>query len=252
MKEKEKLIDLLDDIEVIDKIRKIVSVDSAASVQEKTCSGMYSEADLREQLVRARNEYEVEADRKMQEVCSRYEDKLVQKQNEVAGVQAECLKKENEIQELTEKIRCVKDAYHEIEDLYDLYSQLSETQLSWFDRVLHADNSRTDSPVELLVRATQKDNLMAMWQIITTHVSDIIKDRQERMFYRLFEICFNLYAKTTRGNASLIVPSVGEEYDPLKHSKTADSRSSGKITEVLFPGFRIENEKNKPIITVAK
>ena len=228
--EKEKLLALLDDPEVIGKLRKNVL-------------GNRDEAEIKNRIVRVKEECEAEARRKLEEVQRHYEALISQMERE---------NKEN--QEIAKKNELIKNQLEEnysvAETIYSIYSKLNEAQLRWFDRVLHEDNSQTDSPIELIVWATQVDNIISMWEIITSHMSEIIANGQREMFYVLFAECFRLYAPTTRGKAALVVPSVGTEYDPLKHSMTPESHSPGNIVKVVFPGYSIGNDNYKPIVMV--
>ena len=243
MREKEKLLDLLDDADVIKKIKKIVQNTDDAVYQNKSNGGFYNESDLRMKIEQTRKECEAEASRKLEEIQQKYVALLSQMQSELN--RAKDIAKEYEyLKNQTE------EKYREAEMIYAIYSSLDDTQMKWFDRVLHGDDSRTDSPIALIVWATQKENLISMWEIITSHMAEIMDNNQSETFYTLFEACFHLYATTTRGKTFLITPRVGMEYDPLIHIKTADSRSSGRITKVIFPGYCIGNENNKPIVKV--
>lgn len=242
MKEKDKLLDLLDDLDVINKIKKIV-LDNNPIDQSKDKQCVYSEQELQIRIEKLKKECEVEASKKIEVIQEKCEILLAQMQDE--------LNREKESAKDNERIRMqIEEKYNEAEKIYSIYTSLDSTQLRWFDRVLHADASRADSPIDLIVWATQKDNLVSMWEIITSHMTEIIENNQNEMFCDLFEASFKLYASTTRGKAFLVIPGIGTEYDPLKHSKTSKSRSLGKITKVVLPGYCIGNESNKPIVEV--
>lgn len=244
MKDKDKLLELLDDPDVISKIRSVFQADSAElKCQPAIEQGKYSEEDLKNRLEQCSREVRTEYQEKLNNITEQYKKRITEFETELNTVSYKA--------EQSEKMRLLIEKKYELEEkLYSIYCSFTTEQMSWFDRVLHSDSSRSNSPVELIVWATQKENLVAFWEIATSHLSEIDSNNQTEIFYMFFEKCFSLYAATTRGKATLILPRRGEEYDPLKHSKSSDSRSSGNISRVIFPGYIIGNENNKPIVKV--
>lgn len=247
MREKEKLLDLLEDKEIRDKIKEIVLDEEKSDVKQelraRTLKHMYSEAEVHSRILTVREECAREIAQKQQRLSDEYNSKII-----VLNKQLE--EKEKQMSDVKEEAEGIREKYSEMEYLYGIYCQFDSQQLRWFDKVLHAENQKADSPLALVVWATQKENLTSMWEIISLHINELERSGTTKLFAEFFEICFCLYAATTRGKAVLNKPNVGVSYEPLKHSKTVDSRAAGVIEAVVLPGYTIGGETSKAIVKV--
>lgn len=247
MREKEKLLDLLEEKEIRDKIIEIVQAeekcDDRQVLPDRTFKHVYSETELQNKIVSAREEYARGVAQKQQDLVNEYNSKILRLSKELEEAK-------KQISDAGAEIESMKEKYSVSEYLYEIYCQFDSQQMRWFDKVLHGENQKAESPLALVVWATQKENLMSMWEIISLHINELERTETAKRFSTFFEICFNLYAATTRGKAVLNKTSVGISYEPLKHSKTVDSRAAGLIEEVVLPGYTIGNETRKSIVKV--
>lgn len=247
MREKEKLLDLLEDSEIREKIREIVLDEDKIEVSQEVFAGtpkrMYSEDEMQSKILRAREECTRELTQKQQRLFEEYSGKM-------SGLNKQLDEMKMKVSEAKEEAEDIKKKYSALEYLYWIYSQFDSNQLRWFDKVLHEENKKAESPLLLVVWATQKENLTSMWEIISLNINELECNGTAKLFAEFFEICFRLYASTTRGKAILDKPNPGESYEPLKHSKTVDSRAAGVIKTVVLPGYAIGSETNKAIVKV--
>ena len=159
-----------------------------------------------------------------------------------------CEKQEFILKENDIKIKQLGNRFKEIEDVYNIYTNLSENSINSLNAIFKGDTIE-----EFIFCGVQLDTIEALWEFSKR---EILEGRMEEVkaLYSIFTYFLNAYNKVHETPIYAIHKvSIGEKFDEDKHIRSLGGKVSGNITEVIFKGYtNIRNGKivKKSIVRV--
>ncbi|MCW2279142.1 hypothetical protein [Heliophilum fasciatum] len=137
-----------------------------------------------------------------------------------------------QVKQKEEELAAFQSQYQQVERAYALFRSLSGKVAREITGIFKAS-----TPAVFIACGTQADNIDTLWeytkqQIITGQTADVGKLIELLTFFlKLYNSLFDqppFAWQTVRS---------GDEFDAAKHIRTADSKVSGRITQVYLPGY---------------
>ena len=272
---KEKLLEALEDQEVIVKLQDILKKETSNGIEESATSMEYSKMDIialktaleeeqvkREEITKklgfVQNErdalnHKLQAEQQKQENLFQQNQQLLMEIEKLKTEQIQMKeinryveqKSQAENSELREKLKQSQKKYEgqiTISDYYiKTYEGLEQSfrQYQQLEDTIKEDIRRVicaKDSISFLACGSQWSNIEALWEHISFHIYDYKKEQLEQLI-AIEDYFFEVY-EGIRDNYIRLSVNEGEEFDEEYHTRTSDSQVSGKITEVILRGYK--------------
>jgi len=164
---------------------------------------------------------------------------LEDKQASLQATQRQLAQMQQENQQLSEKLRGYEAQFEQELAAYDLYNGLSEKTKASLKGIF-----KSDDLAGFLACGVQEKNISSFWEYAKNEVIEG-KNPDHEALVKIFHFFLTRYLMAYPLFQQQAV-SIGEKFDTARHIKDSHSASSGKISQVLLPGW--ENTKTNKVM----
>lgn len=145
----------------------------------------------------------------------------------------------------------IKEKYQKLDEIYQLYLNLSSAVHSRLQRVLNPGQVPCESAEVFFAYGVQEGNITALWDVIHLYAQEYQDSGELESLLSIFDYFFQIFKAVSFKQVECYRPQIGEEFDERRHTRTRDSRVSGRIEKVIIPGVSIgQNITKKPLVYV--
>ena len=155
------------------------------------------------------------------------------------AIQSELEKKRGQIASLEEKVQCYENRYGELEEIYAIFTALTEDTLNRLDNVFEKKDF-----LSFFKAGVQWENIEGLWNCARRKVIEENEIDTEHLIM-IFLFFFSVYNNSSNvADYYIIQPVVGEKYNRERHS-ILGTETDGYVKQVRLPGY--SDKKGKVI-----
>lgn len=254
-REIEKLLEMLENAAVQNKIRRIAKGDAAVPDSDNKDKGQHRIWQLENELRRQQAETE-----EMKQVSMKYEMEIRRLQNERERMNAQLSEANRAAQNSRMQLEKLESEQRKANDALEYYRTCFELPLGIYEqyralsgevRMALGHILSSESVTEFLVRGVQWDNLRGLEDYILANVNHrAVPEEEIDALRHIYDELFRMYCMA-HTNCGRLNTKVGDRFDEDCHTRGAGSRGvSGNIEKVLFDGYRKGNTVRKSVVWV--
>ena len=214
--------------EVEDKNREIITLEN--TIKEK--EGINNRLETEKRNLESKNANLHENTEKLNREITRLDNEIQDKKLEIREI-------EKEKERLNRRLGKL-DGVEVLQKLYERYLEVSPTYRNRLENLI-----RTNDVSSFIACCYNIGTMEDLWDSLNVEIrSGNLADAYIlRDIFEYFVIQQN--KKYDESLYKLLIPNVGDEFDPTKHM-AIDGKSSGKIEEIVFPGYGTMESKSNP------
>lgn len=247
-KDIDKLLELLDEELVQQKIIEIVTCQIKNAVVNQVQNNDESNSLLLQQLKTEKKSQDEKIERLEYELSEKQKELEKKKylQARLEEVESERDQYKNMMNELVSDLEYYKNSFAKPKKIYDKYCGLSQNTMLALSNVLS-----NESVIDFIVKGVQWANLQGLEDYITANLNaNTISECDMEILKEIYDELFELYSGAD-GNCHRLNTKVGEEFDLDYHVKGFGSKGvSGTIEKVLFDGYKKGNNVRRSIVLI--
>ena len=214
--------------EVEDRNREIITLEN--TIKEK--EGINNRLETEKRNLESKNANLHENTEKLNREITRLDNEIQDKKLEIREI-------EKEKERLNRRLGKL-DGVEVLQKLYERYLEVSPTYRNRLENLI-----RTNDVSSFIACCYNIGTMEDLWDSLNVEIrSGNLADAYIlRDIFEYFVIQQN--KKYDESLYKLLIPNVGDEFDPTKHM-AIDGKSSGKIEEIVFPGYGTMESKSNP------
>lgn len=214
--------------EVEDRNREIITLEN--TIKEK--EGINNRLESEKRNLEAKNANLHENTEKLNREITRLDNEIQDKKLEIREIETEKERLNRRLGKL--------DGVEVLQKLYERYLEVSPTYRNRLENLI-----RTNEVSSFIACCYNIGTMEDLWDSLNVEIrSGNLADAYIlRDIFEYFVIQQN--KKYDESLYKLLIPNVGDEFDPTKHM-AIDGKSSGKIEEIVFPGYGTMESKSNP------
>lgn len=231
----DELLELLKQSEVISEIKKIVTNDVVDNLNEKA----YKIAEDEIQLLKKQNALLI---LEKNDLLTNFQTTDVVNKQNIEKLESQIIILENNKKEMVLKCEHYKTLVDKYEEKYYMFNKL----ISLPEETIKMLNGifKKQEYENFLVCGCQRENIDALWETIMFRVmSSNYESLQTLVEILLYFI--NMYNDISdRPTLKIQDVKIGDDFDSSMHIRNPESKTSGKISEVILPGYLVVSTEN--------
>lgn len=214
--------------EVEDRNREIITLEN--TIKEK--EGINNRLETEKRNLESKNANLHENTEKLNREITRLDNEIQDKKLEIREIETEKERLNRRLGKL--------DGVEILQKLYERYLEVSPTYRNRLENLI-----RTNEVSSFIACCYNIGTMEDLWDSLNVEIrSGNLADAYIlRDIFEYFVIQQN--KKYDESLYKLLIPNVGDEFDPTKHM-AIDGKSSGKIEEIVFPGYGTMESKSNP------
>lgn len=214
--------------EVEDRNREIITLEN--TIKEK--EGINNRLETEKRNLESKNANLHENTEKLNREITRLDNEIQDKKLEIREIETEKERLNRRLGKL--------DGVEVLQKLYERYLEVSPTYRNRLENLI-----RTNDVSSFIACCYNIGTMEDLWDSLNVEIrSGNLADAYIlRDIFEYFVIQQN--KKYDESLYKLLIPNVGDEFDPTKHM-AIDGKSSGKIEEIVFPGYGTMESKSNP------
>lgn len=214
--------------EVEDRNREIITLEN--TIKEK--EGINNRLETEKRNLESKNANLHENTEKLNREITRLDNEIQDKKLEIREI-------EKEKERLNRRLGKL-DGVEVLQKLYERYLEVSPTYRNRLENLI-----RTNDVSSFIACCYNIGTMEDLWDSLNVEIrgGNLADAYILRDIFEYFVIQQN--KKYDESLYKLLIPNVGDEFDPTKHM-AIDGKSSGKIEEIVFPGYGTMESKSNP------
>lgn len=214
--------------EVEDRNREIITLEN--TIKEK--EGINNRLESEKRNLEAKNANLHENTEKLNREITRLDNEIQDKKLEIREIETEKERLNRRLGKL--------DGVEVLQKLYERYLEVSPTYRNRLENLI-----RTNDVSSFIACCYNIGTMEDLWDSLNVEIrgGNLADAYILRDIFEYFVIQQN--KKYDESLYKLLIPNVGDEFDPTKHM-AIDGKSSGKIEEIVFPGYGTMESKSNP------
>lgn len=214
--------------EVEDKNREIITLEN--TIKEK--EGINNRLETEKRNLESKNANLHENTEKLNREITRLDNEIQDKKLEIREIETEKERLNRRLGKL--------DGVEVLQKLYERYLEVSPTYRNRLENLI-----RTNDVSSFIACCYNIGTMEDLWDSLNVEIrgGNLADAYILRDIFEYFVIQQN--KKYDESLYKLLIPNVGDEFDPTKHM-AIDGKSSGKIEEIVFPGYGTMESKSNP------
>ena len=214
--------------EVEDRNREIITLEN--TIKEK--EGINNRLETEKRNLESKNANLHENTEKLNREITRLDNEIQDKKLEIREIETEKERLNRRLGKL--------DGVEVLQKLYERYLEVSPTYRNRLENLI-----RTNDVSSFIACCYNIGTMEDLWDSLNVEIrgGNLADAYILRDIFEYFIIQQN--KKYDESLYKLLIPNVGDEFDPTKHM-AIDGKSSGKIEEIVFPGYGTMESKSNP------
>lgn len=214
--------------EVEDRNREIITLEN--TIKEK--EGINNRLETEKRNLESKNANLHENTEKLNREITRLDNEIQDKKLEIREIETEKERLNRRLGKL--------DGVEVLQKLYERYLEVSPTYRNRLENLI-----RTNDVSSFIACCYNIGTMEDLWDSLNVEIrgGNLADAYILRDIFEYFVIQQN--KKYDESLYKLLIPNVGDEFDPTKHM-AIDGKSSGKIEEIVFPGYGTMESKSNP------
>lgn len=214
--------------EVEDRNREIITLEN--TIKEK--EGINNRLETEKRNLESKNANLHENTEKLNREITRLDNEIQDKKLEIREIETEKERLNRRLGKL--------DGVEVLQKLYERYLEVSPTYKNRLENLI-----RTNDVSSFIACCYNIGTMEDLWDSLNVEIrgGNLADAYILRDIFEYFVIQQN--KKYDESLYKLLIPNIGDEFDPTKHM-AIDGKSSGKIEEIVFPGYGTMESKSNP------
>ena len=214
--------------EVEDRNREIITIENTIKEKERINNRLETE----KRNLESKNANLHENTEKLNREITRLDNEIQDKKLEIREIETEKERLNRRLGKL--------DGVEVLQKLYERYLEVSPTYRNRLENLI-----RTNDVSSFIACCYNIGTMEDLWDSLNVEIrgGNLADAYILRDIFEYFVIQQN--KKYDESLYKLLIPNVGDEFDPTKHM-AIDGKSSGKIEEIVFPGYGTMESKSNP------
>lgn len=140
--------------------------------------------------------------------------------------------------------------YNKLDKIYSLYLNLDASIQKDLERILSPSGKISDTADLFMAYGVQEGNVIALWDIIAANTLRYEQKYCLDVLCDIFQYFLKLHCSVSFKKTEIFEVEIGIMYDERYHTRTSNSSATGKIKNVILPGFTIGKNIAKKALVV--